>query len=157
MTGRILVAFDGTASARSALEEAVSTAMRNHSTLTIVYVVRPVSTLVHLGGAGPTSVVQADAHREATRAIRELSRWMPADVPYTTLIRFGRPSVEILAVLDERPFDVVFVGGSRRRRLSRSLAQRIAARSSVEIRVAREPRFTDFALEVRHALGAHSV
>jgi nucleotide-binding universal stress UspA family protein len=148
MIGRVLVAYDASPCARLALDDAVAVALRDRATLTIVHVVPPVSTLVLFGGAGPASVVHAGARQEATTAIRELSRWMPADVPYTTLIRFGRPAAEILAVLRERPFDVVFLG-------RRSLARRVAPRTSVEVRAPRMPQRRRWTRGVRLAARAH--
>jgi nucleotide-binding universal stress UspA family protein len=53
------------------------------------------------------------------------------------MIRTGRPAEEILAVLSGGAYDAVFVGASRPRRLRRSIADRVAGRSPVDVHVTR--------------------
>jgi nucleotide-binding universal stress UspA family protein len=158
MTGcrRILVAYDGGPAARQALEDALAVAQQRRATLTILCVVPPVSPLVLLGGVGPAMLVEAGVRREACAAISELGRWFPVDVPFTTVIRFGRPVAEIRAALAGGSFDAVFVGGSRTRRWRRPLAARVAARSSVHVHVAhRQARPVRLSWGVRSARSAH--
>src|SRR5687768_7340021 len=97
---RILVAYDGSPAGRHALEDALAVAEWQHASLTILFVVPPVPTLVLAAGAGPAIIEHAGAKRDAIAAIADLDQWIPESVPYTTSIRFGAPEREILDVLD---------------------------------------------------------
>ena len=129
---RILVAYDGSAHSGVALNDAVAVARRDRATLTVMCVVRPLRIAVLLGGVATASVAADQERKDAASAMRGVGKRIPAEIPYTTVIRFGDPVVQILWMLAEQPYDVVFMGTGRR---WRSISRRILARTTVEVRV----------------------
>ncbi|MFZ0384142.1 MAG: universal stress protein [Solirubrobacteraceae bacterium] len=104
---RIVVIIDDPETSVMTLQHAVAAARRQRARLTIVSVTpRPWPTVV-IAGMCPRRLEAEAMERLATR-VRRLAETVPADVLCTTIVRCGRAFKEILAILTEHPYDLVF-------------------------------------------------
>jgi nucleotide-binding universal stress UspA family protein len=58
---------------------------------------------------------------EAATYLREVTATLPQELSVTTVIRHGDPAEEILAHLDEQPFDMLCLGARGRGRVTGAL------------------------------------
>jgi nucleotide-binding universal stress UspA family protein len=114
---RILVAIDETPVAAFALRHVVPYALDQNSRLTLVSVATNPPSFA--AAAGVSSQQLADQiEREAATHLREVAESLPENLSVTTLLRHGDPAEEILALLDEQPFDLLCMGARGRGRVT---------------------------------------
>jgi nucleotide-binding universal stress UspA family protein len=117
---RILVAIDDTPAATFALRHVVPYAVDQQSHLTLLSVVTHPPPWA--GAAGVSLQQLADQmETEAATYLREVAATLPQDLSVTTVIRHGDPAEEILAHLDEQPFDMLCLGARGRGRVTGAL------------------------------------
>jgi nucleotide-binding universal stress UspA family protein len=114
---RILVAIDETAAATFALRHVVPYAVDQRSQLTLVTVVPNPPRFAGAAGVSPQQLAD-QMEKEAAAHLREVAAALPQDLSVTTLLRHGDPAHEILALLSEQPFDVLFMGARGRGRVA---------------------------------------
>jgi hypothetical protein len=104
---RIVVIIDDPETSAITLQNAIAAARRHRARLTIISVTpRPWPTVVMTVMCPRRLEAEAMAH-VATK-VRRLAETVPADIPCTTIVRCGRARKEILAILTEHPYDLVF-------------------------------------------------
>jgi nucleotide-binding universal stress UspA family protein len=117
---RILLAFDETPAASFALRHVVPYAVEEHSRLTLLTVVpHPPRSVVAAGVS--LHELEAQMETEAATHLREVTSTLPQELSVTTVLRHGDPAEEILALLREQPFDVLFMGARGRGRVTGAL------------------------------------
>jgi nucleotide-binding universal stress UspA family protein len=142
---RLLVAIDGSLNGELALSAAVTAARRDHAALTLICVARDVIADTARTAAAywgpPESQEEADAWAE--RTLREAAARVPDDVSVTTVVRRGRAAREILAQLDEQPYDAILLGARGLGRVAvmmGSVSREVLHRAEVPAFVAHAPR-----------------
>jgi nucleotide-binding universal stress UspA family protein len=117
---RILVAFDGSAPARVALEAAVKLAGRVGAELIVLDVVRPAT---GAGGEYVCSLEHLDQlHRsEGEQLLARVRRELPRGMRSVALLAEGVPADEILIAARTRAADLIVIGTRGRGRLARFL------------------------------------
>jgi hypothetical protein len=104
---RIVVIIDDPETSAMTLQNAIAAARRHRARLTIISVTpRPWPT-VAMTGMCPRRL-EAEAMAHVATKVRRLAETVPADIPCTTIVRCGRARKEILAILTEHPYDLVF-------------------------------------------------
>ena len=117
---RILLAFDETPAASFALSHVVPYAVEQHSQLTLLGVVpHPPRSVVSAGVS--LQELEAEMENEVATHLREVAATLPQDLSVTTVLRHGDPAEEILGLLREQPFDVLFMGARGRGRVTGAL------------------------------------
>jgi nucleotide-binding universal stress UspA family protein len=123
MFRNILVAFDGSTSARQALTEAVELARCNHAALTLMTVM-PTTNPWALGGGYyvPVNLDELDqqAERNYQRVLDDAVATIPDDLPVTTILKRGAAGAAIVEQARAGDNDLIVVG-SRGRGEFRSL------------------------------------
>jgi nucleotide-binding universal stress UspA family protein len=114
---RILVAIDETEAAAFALRHVVPYAMDQRSHLTLLTVIPNPPRSVAMAGVSPQQLGD-QIETEATTHLREVAAALPQDLSVTTVSRHGDPAEEILALLDEQPFDLLCMGARGRGRVT---------------------------------------
>jgi nucleotide-binding universal stress UspA family protein len=142
---RLLVAIDGSPNAELALSAAVNAARRDHAALTLICVARDVTgDTARLAAAYWTPPeTQDDADAWAQDTLREAAARVPEDVSVTTVVRRGRPAREILAQLEEQPYDAILLGARGLGRVAMmmgSVSREVLHRAEVPAFVAHAPR-----------------
>jgi nucleotide-binding universal stress UspA family protein len=117
---RILVAIDETPAAAFALRHVVPYAVDQGSHLTLVSVASNPPAWVANAGVSPQQLAE-QIETEAAKHLREVAAALPEEVSVTTVVRHGDPAEEILALLGEEPFDVLFMGARGRGRVTGAL------------------------------------
>jgi universal stress protein A len=117
---RILVAIDDTPAATFALRHAVPYAVDQQSHLTLLSVVSHPPAWAGAAGVSPQRLA-AQMESEAATYLREVTATLPQELSVTTVIRHGDPAEEILAHLDEQPFDMLCLGARGRGRVTGAL------------------------------------
>ena len=123
---RILVALDDSPAAASAFHHAVALAREQQARLTLVTVVPSPSTLVAAAGIAPHAL-QAEMQAEAAAHLRVLASSVPEEISLTTVVRDGDPAEELLAILNEEPFDLLCMGARGRGWLATTLLGSVSA------------------------------
>jgi nucleotide-binding universal stress UspA family protein len=114
---RILVAIDETPAATFALRHVVPYAVDQRSQLTLLTVVPNPPGSVAATGVSPQQLAD-QMEIGAAAHLGEVVATLPQDLSVTTLLRHGDPAQEILAVLREQPFDILFMGARGRGRVT---------------------------------------
>lgn len=109
----ILVAVDGSPTARHALQEAVDIARAQGARLTILTVAPPVPTLMPVAGGDPRGI-QETAEEWAAGILRDALAAMPEDVEVHTVLRTGHASHEVVDELRGGDYDLVVLGSRGR-------------------------------------------
>jgi nucleotide-binding universal stress UspA family protein len=117
---RILVAIDETPAAAFALRHVVPYALEQNSHLTLVSVATNPPSFAAAAGVSPQQLAD-QIEREAATHLREVAASLPENLSVTTLLRHGDPAEEILALLDEQPFDLLCLGARGRGRVTGAL------------------------------------
>jgi nucleotide-binding universal stress UspA family protein len=117
---RILVAIDETAAAAFALRHVVPYAVDQRSHLTLLTVVPNPPPLAAAVGASQKQLAD-QMEIEAATHLREVTAKLPQELSVTTVLRHGDPAEEILALLDEQPFDLLCMGARGRGRVTGAL------------------------------------
>lgn len=131
---RVLVAVRLSGAGSNALEQAGELGFR----FTALTVVRPLGNALAIAGMAP-HVVLPRLIEDAAQALRDQARCACPHASMDVVVRVGDPLPEIMRLLRQRDFDLIIVGGSRRRRsarLMRPLATRLPRRTTVGVRVA---------------------
>jgi nucleotide-binding universal stress UspA family protein len=140
---RILVAIDETPAAMFALRHVVPYAVDQGSRLTLLSVAPNPPSWAAAAGVSPRQLADQMEAAAATR-LREIAATLPHDLSVTTLLRHGDPAEEILAVLDEQPFDMLCMGARGRGRVTGALLGSVSAavlhHSPVPVAVLHPPR-----------------
>jgi nucleotide-binding universal stress UspA family protein len=123
---RVLVAVDDTPAAKFALRHVVPYSVQQRSHLTLVTVVPRPPASVAVAGVSPEQLAER-LESEAAGRLRTLAAGLPQDVSVTTLLRHGDPASEILALLRERPFDLLCMGARGRGRVANVLLGSVSA------------------------------
>jgi nucleotide-binding universal stress UspA family protein len=113
---RIMVAYDGSAPARHALEVATRMAEKSRGTLILVNVVPPAT---GNGGEYVCSLEWLDAvrYRAAGEVLDQLRRSLPASIAVQQVVRRGVPKDEVVAAAEECKADLIVMGTSARGRI----------------------------------------
>jgi universal stress protein A len=123
---RVLVAFDDSPAAAFALRHAVPYAVEQHSHLTLLSVVPRPSGAVAMTGVSPQQLAEQLEALAASR-LRSIAAALPRDISVTTIVRAGNPAEVILALLAERPFDLLCMGARGRGRVANVLLGSVSA------------------------------
>jgi nucleotide-binding universal stress UspA family protein len=132
----ILVAIDGSQAAAAALDEAIDLARSDGARLSLITVAAP----PRLRLAAPRYVpypTELDLERGAWDIVGRAERRVPPDVPVTSLVRSGDPSVAIAARAEQGGHDLVVIGSRGHGWLASlflgSVSREVAARSPVPV------------------------
>jgi nucleotide-binding universal stress UspA family protein len=123
---RILVALDDSPAAAYAFRHAVGIALDQHARLTLVTVVPSPPIRVAAAGIAPVALL-AEMQAEASARLRALASAAPEELSLTTIVREGEPAEEILALLDEQPFDLLCMGARGRGWLATTVLGSVSA------------------------------
>ena len=116
----ILVATDGSPSARRALAVAVELARAGNARLTLITVAPPTSSYVTLAGVAPETM-RTELEKWATGILEQAAAELPDDVVVHRVERAGHAGHEILRELREGGYDLVVLGTRGRGRAQESL------------------------------------
>lgn len=116
----ILVAVDGSPSARRALERAIELARAGNARLTVITVAPPLSNYVTLGGVS-TERMHAELEEWARNKLDEAVREVPDDVLVHTVQRSGHAGPEIVDELERGSYDLIVLGSRGRGRAQEGL------------------------------------
>jgi len=105
----ILVAYDGSPSARAAFDQAVDIARTYNSKLTVLTVATPVSRFVAFAGTSGEQV-QADVDSWAAEQAAEAVAEAPDDVIVHSIVRNGHAGPQIVQELETGGYDLVVLG-----------------------------------------------
>jgi universal stress protein A len=123
---RVLVAVDGSAAADFTLQHVVPYALQQRSQLTLLGVSPKPSATAAWAGVSPQRLAR-EIDSASAAAMRRLAATIPHDLPARTLMRRGDPASEILALVDEEPFDLVCIGARGRGRITNALLGSVSA------------------------------
>ena len=116
----ILVATDGSPSARRALAIAVELARAGNARLTLITVAPPTSSYVTLAGVAPETM-RTELEKWATGILEQAAAELPDDVVVHRVERAGHAGHEILRELRKGGYDLVVLGTRGRGRAQESL------------------------------------
>ena len=116
----ILVAMDGSASSRRALERAVDIARAMNSKLTLLTVAPPVSQFLTLAGM-TEEAMRKELDQWAETILRQAVAAVPSDVGAHRLQRAGHVGQQIVQELEQGHYDLVVVGSRGRGRAQEGL------------------------------------
>jgi nucleotide-binding universal stress UspA family protein len=117
---RVLIAIDKTPAATFALRHVVPYALDQRSQLTLLSVVSNPPRSVVAAGVPPERLARQMEAETATH-LRKVAAALPQDLSVTTVLRHGDPAEEILALLQEQPFDLLCMGARGRGRVTGAL------------------------------------
>jgi nucleotide-binding universal stress UspA family protein len=112
----VLVAFDGSPSARAALREAVDLSRAENAKLTILGVVPPLPAFAYRAGVS-IDRLREEAAGEVAEWLRAARAELPDDMPATTIQREGHAGEEIVKQVEGGGHDLVVLGTRRWGRL----------------------------------------
>jgi nucleotide-binding universal stress UspA family protein len=116
----ILVATDGSPSARRALAIAVELARAGNARLTLITVAPPTSSYVTLAGVAPETM-RTELEKWATGILEQAAAELPDDVVVHRVERAGHAGHEILRELRKGGYDLIVLGTRGRGRAQESL------------------------------------
>jgi nucleotide-binding universal stress UspA family protein len=116
----ILVATDGFASSRRALEQAIDLARAMNSKLTLITVAPPISHYVPLAGVS-SETMRKELDRWAQDVLDEAAAAVPDDVIAHRLQPIGHPGPKILEEIERGRYDLVVLGSRGRGRAQEGL------------------------------------
>jgi nucleotide-binding universal stress UspA family protein len=107
----ILAAVDGSLHSRRAVAQAADLALKEEARLTLISVGAPPAIW-----PSPFPIVLTDAELSAgaQAMIDKVTDQVPEDVPFTRVVRVGRPAEEIVAEAREGEYDLVVMGARGR-------------------------------------------
>jgi nucleotide-binding universal stress UspA family protein len=142
MFHRILVGVDDSRAAREALERAIEVVEAGHGRLGLL---SSAPAPPPIAAVGPTVVPVSRRQLEhelldwAQRNVEEAAQRVPADIPITKIVRRGSASAALRREARTGCWDLVVVGGSRRRhRLLGSIGERVGRCGDVPVLVVHE-------------------
>jgi len=116
----ILVAIDGSASSRRALEQAVDLARALNSKLTLITVAPPISHYVPLAGVS-SETMRKELDRWAQAILDRAAAAVPDDVIAHRMQPIGHPGPKILEEIERGRYDLVVLGSRGRGRAQEGL------------------------------------
>jgi nucleotide-binding universal stress UspA family protein len=122
----VLCAYDGSAAAEAALDEAIDLAEAMRARLAIVSVIEKPPPGVAAAGVDPQALAQTIEHEAADR-LRAAADRVPDDVPLTTMLRIGHAGKQILKAAEEVRADVLVLGTRGRGRMTANVFGSVAA------------------------------
>ena len=144
MFSRLLVAFDDSRHAHSALDQAIELAHANGSQLTVMTVIPEPSVWALGDGYGaPVNVdeLRQEALVSRRNALDRAVEAMPADLPVTSLIKHGPPAQVIVEEASAGQYDLIIMGsrgrGEWRSLLLGSVSHHVLQTSPVPVLVVR--------------------
>jgi nucleotide-binding universal stress UspA family protein len=137
----ILVAYDGSADAERALEQAILLARDQNARLTLLTVLAPPSGFALLNPTATEELQRCGAGAE--RALRAAAEGVPDDVSVTTLLLEGSPARRIVERVREGGHDLIVMGSHGRGRLGGvllgSVSRQVMQHSPVPVLLAHAP------------------
>ena len=109
MFRNILVALDGSETARRALAEATDLAVALHARLTIIAVAPEVPGYAYRSEIDPT-VLEREVEEETEKLLRDAVDMLPPDLPVTTLLKHGHAGEEIVKQVEAGGHDLLALG-----------------------------------------------
>jgi nucleotide-binding universal stress UspA family protein len=131
----ILVAIDGSTTARRALEAAAELAEALNSRLTIIAVSPEVPSFAYRSGID-VGALEREATSETETLLRESVAAIPQDLPVTTVLRFGHPGEQIVEQIARGGHDLLVMGSRGRGRVVTSVFGSVGAYVHFHARVA---------------------
>jgi nucleotide-binding universal stress UspA family protein len=116
----ILVAVDGSASSRRALEQAIDLARALNSKLTLITVAPPISHYVPLAGVS-SETMRKELDRWAQDILDQAVAAVPDDVIAHKVQPIGHPGPKILEEIERGRYDLVVLGSRGRGRAQEGL------------------------------------
>ena len=116
----ILVAVDGSASSRRALEQAIDLARALNSKLTLITVAPPISHYVPLAGVS-SETMRKELDRWAQDVLDQAAAAVPDDVIAHRMQPIGHPGPKILEEIERGRYDLVVLGSRGRGRAQEGL------------------------------------
>jgi nucleotide-binding universal stress UspA family protein len=120
MFRNILVAFDGSATSKAALEVAIDLAQRLRSRLTVISVSPEIPGYAYRA-AIDVEALRSEVESETERLLREAVESVPDDVPVTSVLKHGRAGEEIVAQIEAGGHDLLVSGSRGRGRVATNL------------------------------------
>jgi nucleotide-binding universal stress UspA family protein len=156
MFENILVAYDGSATSRTALAKAYELAQAEHASVTVVTVAPTVAPLVALA---PASVegLRAELHDWAGKKLREAEAAAPHGLTVRTVQRSGHVGEEVVSEIESGGYDLVVLGSRGHGRISSGILGSVNAHVHFHAKVptltidAPESSSTDPAAEQRQS------
>jgi nucleotide-binding universal stress UspA family protein len=105
----ILVAVDGSAAAKRALDEAVDLTRAGNARLTLIAVAPPATQFASLAGT-TAEMLRSQLDEWAARVLRDARASLPDDIAAHTVQRSGHPGEEIVAELERGGYDLLVLG-----------------------------------------------
>ena len=118
---RILVAFDGSAPAARASEEAARIAKALDAKLELVFVIPPFTPLVGEFAAGTAIQINEDLRHAGEKFLAEQAHALEARIPVTTAILEGAPAMELARMAEHPDVVMVAIGRSGHNVIARAL------------------------------------
>lgn len=140
MDHRILVPFDGSKPARTALDRALEE--NRNAEITVLYVLDS-SELAYGGVSGSAAESLNDAQREKAEELFDEAREQAAvhDVTLTTAVEVGQPGEAIVGYAETNDIDHIIMGSHGRSGLSQifigSVAETVVRNSPITVTIAR--------------------
>jgi nucleotide-binding universal stress UspA family protein len=122
----ILVAIDGSDTARRALEAAGELAEALNSRVTVIAVAPEVPSFAYRAGVD-VSALEREARDEMDKLLRESVESLPEDLPVTTVLKEGHPGERIVEQLRSGEHDLLVMGSRGRGRVATNLFGSVGA------------------------------
>lgn len=123
---KILVAFDGSASAANALKQAIALSRQEHCWIKALAVVPSYEGDIELVGVPDIAEVLSGPTESLVNAARSIAR--EEDAELITDVEQGEPFEQIVAVAEDESCDLIIMGRRGHRRLERMLLGSVTAR-----------------------------
>lgn len=111
MFRNILAAVDGSAHSARAVAQAADLALKEEARLTLISVGAPPTIWP---SPFPIVLTNAELNAGAQAMIDKVTDQVPAAVPFTRVVRVGRPAEEIVAEAQEGEYDLIVMGARGR-------------------------------------------
>jgi len=122
----ILVAIDGSETARRALQTAAELAEALNSRMTIIAVAQEVPSFAYRAGVD-VGALEREARDEMDKLVRESVASLPEDLPVTTVLKQGHAGERIVEQLRADEHDLLVMGSRGRGRVATSLFGSVGA------------------------------
>lgn len=122
----ILVAIDGSTTARRALEAATELAEALNSRLTIIAVAAEVPSFAYRAGID-VRALESESRNETDKVLRDAVDALPEDLPVTTVLQQGNAGERIVEQVRAGQHDLLVVGSRGRGRVATNLLGSVGA------------------------------
>jgi nucleotide-binding universal stress UspA family protein len=131
----ILVAIDGSPTARRALEEAADLAEALNSRLTLIAVAPEVPSSAYRAGVDVKGL-EREVEADVDKLLRESVAALPEDLPVTTVLQHGHAGERIVEQIHSGDHDLLAMGSRGRGRVATNLFGSVAAYVHYHARIA---------------------